>query len=381
MVLTTAGASIVVIGGGLALHRALSSDISKARQPWASAGENFSDPRLNALSYAILAPNPHNRQPWLVSLDDDVDSLTLTCDLTRLLPETDPGNRQIVIGLGAFLELLRQAAAESGYRLDVTPFPDGEPQPILDTRPIAKVKFIEDASVEKDPLFGFALKRRTVRTPFDLENLINIDIFKKLDGALQPTNGDFEWVDDQKNVEALRDICNRAWLVEVGTKRTHLESTALTRVGANAINENPDGISLSGPFFEASRLTGFMSEEKMNNTESRTYAGTVKFYQDLIDSATTFGWLSTSGNTRRDQLNAGAGWVRLHLAATKENLAMHPLSQVLQEFPEMTELYEEFHGYLRINDPSRVQGLFRFGYAKFPQPSPRWPLESRLLNA
>jgi len=41
----------------------------RALEPWKVAGAlPYSDPRIRALSYAILAPNPHNRQPWIVDL-------------------------------------------------------------------------------------------------------------------------------------------------------------------------------------------------------------------------------------------------------------------------------------------------------------------------
>ncbi len=39
----------------------------RALAPWSAAG-GYEDPRRNALSFALLAPNPHNRQPWLVDL-------------------------------------------------------------------------------------------------------------------------------------------------------------------------------------------------------------------------------------------------------------------------------------------------------------------------
>ncbi|MEL7487698.1 MAG: twin-arginine translocation pathway signal protein, partial [Pseudomonadota bacterium] len=124
MILTAGAASLVVVGAGLGAARLLRSDISDARAPWAAAGAGGGDPRLDALSYAILAPSPHNRQPWLARLDGE-DVVMLYCDPSRLLPETDPPNRQIVIGLGAFLEILRQAASAQGYAADIEPFPDG----------------------------------------------------------------------------------------------------------------------------------------------------------------------------------------------------------------------------------------------------------------
>jgi hypothetical protein len=63
---------------------------------------------------------------------------------------------------------------------------------------------------------------------------------------------------------------------------------------------------------------------------------------------------------------------------------MQPFSQALQEFPEMTEMFEEIHDFVGIRLPvrtedGRVQGLFRFGYAKVSPPAPRWPLMSRII--
>ena len=35
---------------------------------WRNPGVGERDPRRWALAHAILAPNPHNRQPWLIDL-------------------------------------------------------------------------------------------------------------------------------------------------------------------------------------------------------------------------------------------------------------------------------------------------------------------------
>src|SRR5436190_2453120 len=63
------------------------------------------DLRRWALGHAILAPNSHNRQPWLVDLREP-DVITLFVDRERLLPQTDPQFRQIVVSQGTFLEAL-----------------------------------------------------------------------------------------------------------------------------------------------------------------------------------------------------------------------------------------------------------------------------------
>jgi len=66
-------------------------------------------------------PNPHS-PPTLAGATGRRGWAELPFrDLDRRLPETDPFDRQITLGCGAFFELLTIAAAPEGYRADVTP--------------------------------------------------------------------------------------------------------------------------------------------------------------------------------------------------------------------------------------------------------------------
>ena len=121
--------TLALIGGGVILAAVASLGAIATRQPrtaklpWGEAGQG-EDARHRALSWALLAPNPHNRQPWLVDLRE-AGVVTLYVDTMKLLPHTDPFNRQITIGLGCFLELMRMAASHDGHRVTITPFPEG----------------------------------------------------------------------------------------------------------------------------------------------------------------------------------------------------------------------------------------------------------------
>ena len=380
-VLTTGTASILVLGA--AAHQMTNAESNATfRAPWEEAAKGFGDVRLNALAYAILAPNPHNRQPWKVMLHDDGFSCTLYCDLQRLLPETDPQNRQITIGLGAFLELYKLAAAKQGYGVNINSFPEGENAIGLDERPIATFTLEQNTAIDQNPLFDHVLSRRTIRSKFDLDRSPSEEDLAQLIETAEITKVvQFASTTNTEQIGRLKDVCKRGWKVETSTLKTHHESTALTRIGSKEVSENPDGISLLGPLFEVTRSLGILSRDKMNQPGSIAADGAVSFYNTLIDSAAVFGWISTPTNTRRDQLDAGAAWVRLNLAATKLGIAMHPLSQVLQEFPEMGNLYNEFHDEVKITTPARVQGLFRFGFAGAPKAAPRWPLASRLTGS
>jgi hypothetical protein len=94
-----------------------------------------------------------------------------------------------------------------------------------------------------------------------------------------------------------------------------------------------------------------------------------------------FFWIATEDNDRQAQIAAGRAYVRANLAATGEGVALQPLSQALQEFPEMAASYDELAAELAAPAGMRVQMFVRTGYAAPVKGSPRWPLASRLVQA
>ena len=142
-------------------------DLADPVAGWRDPGAAETDVRRFALAHAILAPNPHNTQPWQVELDD-ADGMTLYCDLDRRIPFTDPLDRQITIGCGCFLELYRMSAGLRGYWPTINFFPDGEPTPRLDTRPVARVTLgPRQDQPNTDPSILQIPNRRTNRNPYD----------------------------------------------------------------------------------------------------------------------------------------------------------------------------------------------------------------------
>ncbi len=372
LLLTGAGA-VIILGGGWGLTR----EPKQARAPWRQASDGFGDPRLDVLAYAILAPNPHNMQPWRIRLNGD-DSFTVFCDLNRMLPETDPPNRQITIGFGCFLELVRQAAAEKGFSTEIEYFPEGEPFPLLDQRPIAHVKLIEDMPA-REPLFSEVLSRHTNRLVFDTAQTPSGDVLAAITSVASPSVFSGASSDSQL-VQNLRDLTVDAWRVEWATPRTRRESIEVTRIGKSEINEKPYGLALAGALMDALKTVGLLTTEKMDEAGTTAYQQGQLFYEKACETAMAYAWIKTAANTRRDQLETGRAWVRMQLAATGRNLAFHPLSQALQEFPEMHEHYQRVHTLLGASDGETVQMLVRLGYAGAIPPAPREPLTSKLIE-
>ena len=373
--------TLALIGGGVILAATAALGTIAARKPrtaqlpWASAGQG-GDARHRALSYALLAPNPHNRQPWLVDLSE-ADVVTLYVDTDRLLPQTDPYNRQITIGLGCFLELMRMAASHDGYRVTITPFPEGYDDRALDARPVARAVFEADPSVVPDPLFAQALARRSTKEPFDTARPLPADTLAQLDVAGSTR---FGGTLDAQDVAQWRSLTHEALQIEIETPRTYKESVDLFRIGRDEVDANPDGIDFTGPMFEVMAATGLFTRASTMDPTSQAYQAGLAAVFANTDTAMGHVWLVSQGNSRPDQIATGADWLRVNLAATAAGVAFQPLSQALQEFPEMAALYQELHAKL-APDGGRVQMLARIGYGPTVDQSPRWPLETIIVNA
>lgn len=375
---------LALVGGGIILAAGGTAGVvatrfpDKALQPWSDAGVKYTEPRMRALSHAILAPNPHNRQPWLVNLSNK-NQIILTVDTNKLLPHTDPFGRQITIGLGCFLEVLRMAAADDGYRAEFDLFPEGSDQQKLDERPIAIITMNKDGSVKPDPLFAHVQERRSLKEPYDLGQIIPSDTLRNIE-AVSQNQTRIAANNDVADVQTMRDLTHEAIKIEIETPRTYKESVDLFRIGKTEIEANPDGIDFSGPFFEMLNFTGLMTREDTLDPQSTNYSEGLKAVFAQTDTAMAHVWLVTPGNSRIDQINAGRDWVRINLATTQEGVGIQPLSQLLQEYEEMKTLYDQVHTML-APEGGTLQMLARLGYAERTAPSPRWPLEAKIIEA
>ena len=380
--------AIAVLGGGVIF----AADLARARtaraqaavepalRPWFTAGTPEEDPRRRALSYAILAPNPHNRQPWLVDLSEP-DAVTLLCDLERRLPETDPFDRQVTIGLGCFLELLVQAAAEDGLTARVEPFPEGEPTPRLDGRPVARVRLASGGT--PDPLFAHVLERRSNKAPYDMARPVEVRALDAL--ARAAVHGSrIGGTVDPGEVAAMRETAIEGMRVEMATPETAMESVRLLRLGREEVNRLPDGIDLASPEVEDLLARGVLSHEAV--AAEMTSGGEGPIMEQMVaytiapmEATPAYLWQTTDRNARAEQIAAGRDWVRVNLAATGMGLGLHPQSQTLQEFDAMAALHRRARELTGAGEGRTVQMLSRLGHGPEQPPSPRWPAETRVV--
>jgi hypothetical protein len=370
MILAVGGSTLALVGGAFGWR--VTRLPTLAMKPWDLATSRPEDVRLDAFRHAILAPNPHNRQPWLIKLQNE-NTAIISCDLNRLLPATDPFDRQITIGFGCFLELARIAAAERGFDMKASLFPDGEPQPKLDGRPIANLVFTKNDGILRDALYPGIVKRRSNKGSYDSLKRISLETTSRILGGMDGA------IVDEDKIAAFREQIVNAMTAEQTTRRTYMETVELTRIGYQEINEKPDGIRLSGPLMETLSLIGQLDREQLADPNSSTFKLGLESLTATHNSIPALIWIKTPGNTRLDQIEAGRRYVRANLQTNLLGMDMHPMSQSLQEYAEVAQALKTVHDLIGAKGEERVQMLARIGYGNPVDPSPRWPLESHLI--
>lgn len=360
---------------------------AQALEAWQGPQEE-TDPRRWALAYAITAPNPHNLQPWIADLREP-QVITIRTDRERVLPQTDPFGRQILIGHGAFLELLIMALAEKGLHADLTLWPEGELGADLkawDQRPIARL--VLQPGAQADPLFAHTLRRHTPKSDFDTRRPVERSTLDQLLSTATPKAYGLKVAGtvEPSRLEPLKNLCWQSAQVELLTPRTVMESIHLTRVGPQEILQHRDGISLNGLTVRIVNALGLYDRTAPPPQGSEAYKAMMGRFEGHSRTAMGFIWLSGS-NRRSDQIAAGRAYVRLQLKATELGVGVHPMSQALQEFPEMASHYAQAHQ-LTLGQPApqspadqTLQMFCRIGYPTAEAAAtPRRPFNAFLMT-
>jgi hypothetical protein len=334
--------------------------------PWAEAVDEFpllaaDEARLRALvHYAVLAPSGHNTQPWKFRVRDD--ALELRADRSRALPVCDPGDRELVISLGAALFHLRLAARRFGHHLKVGTFPDP-----LDPDLIARVRvgYEQAPTTAERHLFAAIPRRRTSRFTFE-DRVVTLPVVEDLRRAALAEGA---WV-CQVSDEAKSSLAD---LIAEGDRRL-MRDDGFRRELARWVRPNHsshhDGIPgyAEGHGDVASLLGPFV----MRNFDCGRTAATRD--RDLAVHAPLLLVLGSNGDEPADWLVTGQALARLLLTACDEGLTASFLNQPVE--------VDELRGRLRamLGRPGVPQLVLRLGYGRDGRPTPRRPL-SEVLEA
>ncbi len=328
-----------------------------ALAPWngpSSLPEN-TDIRLILVSYAMLAPNSHNKQPWIVDLRGD--GIELYVDPGRLLPHTDPPARQIMISQGAFLETLSIAATHFGLKADITLFPHGvDPLENIGQNPVAHIALTEHKEVREDALFGFILKRHTNRRVYAGPHLTDAEL-TMLHGSYEDADFPLQVFTDPALIVSVAEMMTEAMRIETYNRAMHAETVEMLRFTDEEVEQHRDGISFPNlgitgvKLFFARMFTG-----RSSAFDESFLQRTVESIREGAFSSQAIGLLCSRGTTRADEIMVGRHFARLFLTATRMGLSLHPMSQIM----EIDSVQSQFITAVNIKN-EKPQMLFRLG--------------------
>jgi len=379
------------LGGSTLLACAAPKILSGCRTSPAAANRSWTEPvgaraaeepRLFALSYALLAPSSHNTQPWFAELGD-ANRIHVYSDPSRRLPHADPLNRQLLVTLGAFIETCSIALTHDGFSVRIAPLADDSREAAIAGKvPVASVELIPGGAPREDSLFSAIVARHTNKRRYEAGRTVPGRDLDVLAAAARREDCELHVLTDRARVQRLAELCREAMTLDVSDPERDQETAAWFRFSDAEIERKRDGFGLSqggvGGFSKWVAET-FLLGRKSAGEPSGTFAKkSVELCWGQASSASAFAWVTTAKNRGSDQLAAGRSYLRVQLAAEQLGIRSQPFSQLLQEYPAMMRLRQEFKSEFGVRPADTAQMLFRLGYAESTRHSPRRPLSELL---
>jgi len=324
-----AGATLIVAGTGALSYRVydqaiLDPDGGPAFDPWRTWRD---DPGpLGAVAAAILAANPHNSQPWAFAVS--AQGIDVFADPDRGTGTIDPFRREQHIGLGCAVENLVLAAAARGLGPSVTLLPGGDDGPVAHvalTPSAARPSALHDAIGDRHTHRG-----RYTSAPLDAAALQRL--------APDELGVDIAWLATADERGAMGALMIDAAIAITADEQQSRDAFAWFRSDDDAIQRHRDGLTLDGqdlrPLLRtiakltpaASRAAG---DEFWVRQTREVHTATAAAYGVLLvgDAA-----------DRRTQLAGGRALQRIHLAATRDGVALHHMNQITERIDRERQL-------------------------------------------
>lgn len=327
--------------------------------------DQFDEPILKALTYSLNAPNPHNTQAWKFKVLNEKEVLFFV-DETRLLPATDPPARQIHIGCGSFIAVFRMAARSLGFEAKVDYLPEGSYTfSEIGSKPVARLALVA-GSASADPLFKHIYSRQTNRANYH-GSLVSNSEFDTIQKLAQQQHADVSIINTADKLDPLLKNLYRGMEVECYDWNAYDESRVWFRVKddiaakKDGINLRVNGIKGIKRWIAEAILSGYSKKAWHDEGSIVSY---LKSHYDAVMSSKGVVTFTTATNELPDWLKAGEDYARFQFAAYDSGFYIHPLSQVLQEFPSMNKLNAEFNQLVGVQAPAKVQMVVRIGRGK-----------------
>lgn len=347
-------------------------------EPWSKDyAAQFDDPRVRLAANGLLAASNHNMQPWKIKLDStNAMAFYLYADSSRLTPEVDPYARQFMISQGTFLEYVTVAGKKQGFQTEIQLFPYGDYDETnlknsIDQLPVAKITLAKSsfATNTLDALYDSIFLPDTNRNEY-LPDKLSVAQKNALTALNNTDPITIQIYEDAENRNRIGAFALQSALIEAETNRVMEESSLIFRSNEYQKNQYRYGYSVEGQGvtgFTKHILQGLVTLFPSMNTGKSASQNMIRSTKTSIENTPAYALIVSDENTRKEQVKSGILYSRMVLTAHTLGLTVQPLSQVLEEYPEMRVPYDEFRQAYAQNN-STVQMLARVGIPAKPVP-------------
>lgn len=308
---------------------------------------------LSILKYASLAPSGHNSQPWLVKIID-ANKWVICADPARRLPAVDPDNREVMLSLGAFAENLSLAAGIFGFRADMHVIAESSfDQAVIEV--VLKESKSEDYPLER------ITQRMTAKhehLPKEIKKEDVTALSRHLKGGL------FYFPRGTEHAQCIEEGVIENFRIQSDRDEAQQEMVKWVRLSNEDAKKHRDGLTTAA--MEIQGLTGwfvrsFLKPEDFMKDSFRRQG--VQLTEKLARQGGGWFIITSKGNSVADLIDTGRKFERLALLARERNIAIHPMTQYLEE--------KEGQKQISGNHDANVipQFVLRVGYlSKYPDP-------------
>ena len=291
----------------------------------------------------------------------------LYADSTRVTKEVDLYARQMMISQGTFLEYVAVAGKKEGWGTKIKLFPDGGYDENnlahnMDTLPVAKITLVK-TQPQDTQLYDALYLPDTNREPYQAKELSTSQV-SGLESLSDATGISVMVYQEQDMLSRIGEYALQSAQIEAVVSRVMEESNVIFRANEYQKNQYCYGYSVEGQGasgFMKHILQGILTIFPSLNSGEAASRNFISYTRTSVDSTPAYAMIITQNNSREVQVESGMPYSRLVLTGHTLGLVMQPLSQALEEYPEMNNLYTEFKQAYAL-DSGTVQMLFRVGY-------------------
>lgn len=347
--LVLAGGTIVIAGGMSYLLSDKNNFVRDDFKIKSSDNFLFKPNEREILSLASLAPSGHNTQPWFIKYLEPYHWIICN-DKSKWLHAVDPTQRETILSIGAFIQNLKYAAGNAGYNCELEHLALSNQDENIMSVKLIKAENAVVFNIDK------IINRRTIRSNYlsDLFTKEDTDVLFKDDkdflNFIPIGSKEYQYLNEQtivaNKIQSYRDAAEK-------------ELSEWIRFSKKDAEKYGDGLTPAS--MEIEGIAGWVVRNFYDKQSVMKNSFRDKNIENVIKQVSqSAGWLliTSKDNAVESLLEAGMRMQRLFLKVRDRGIAVHPMTQILEEKVTSQTVNQS------IGVRDNIQFILRMGYVK-----------------